>query len=117
MKKNLDCGRCEKCGRFVGLQGDHVVPKSNLKIILHDPLNGQVLCEWCNNDKGSVHNEHTDYRSAAMRRFYARVAALHWEQYGAKGIWQINAAGKAWLRLGKNNLAIPGIYAPLGSGD
>lgn len=110
-------GRCEKCGRMQGLQADHVIPKSNFRIILHDPLNGQVLCNWCNDDKGSVHTDGTDYRPLNMRKFYAKAAALHWEQYGQKGIWQLNDVGKAWVRSNAQRFVIPGLTGPAGRHD
>lgn len=96
--KFQDYGQCEKCGKLTSLQADHVIPKSNFRIILNDPLNGQVLDNICNVAKGSIHKDGTDYRSLGMRRFYAKVAGIHWQQYGVKGIWQMTDAGTAWLR-------------------
>lgn len=109
--EGIDHGRCEKCGRIVGLQGDHVTPKSNFKIILHDPLNGQVLDGWCNAEKGSTHTKGNDHRSRGMIRFYAKAASRHWQQYGLKGIWQITDAGALWLKSGA--IQIPGLRVGL----
>lgn len=109
--EGVNYGRCEKCGWMVGLNGDHVIPKSNFRIILHDPLNGQVLCWDCNMAKGSAHK---DWRIQGMRRFYAKVAALHWEQYGQKGIWQLNVVGRRWLRAKTQKLFIPGLAGTAG---
>lgn len=109
LTEGIDYGRCEKCGWMVGLEGDHVVPKSNFRIILHDPLNGQVLDHGCNDEKGSVHTKGTDYRSAGMRKFYAKVAAHHWGQHGDKGIWNMNGAGHKWIGRKAPKLSIPGL--------
>ncbi len=87
----------------IRLNADHKIPRSNFRIIRNDPTNGQVLCQYCNGEKGSIH---MDFQPLATKMFYARAADQHWEQEPLRGRWILNKEGHAWLNSQSRVLAI-----------
>lgn len=53
--------KCQLCGSLVGLQVDHIKPKSRYPHLEFDIKNLQILCVMCNRGKGAW--DKTDWRS------------------------------------------------------
>ena len=70
---------CMACGCEIGLEGDHVKPKSLFPKLAYDLKNGQILCgprgNSCNQKKGQLI---IDYRPWKTRACYMVIRVIKW---------------------------------------
>lgn len=68
--------KCMRCN-FVGLvHVDHVKPRSKFPDLELDITNMQILCEKCNNIKGTKHGKMWDYRTSKQIKKLSRLEII-----------------------------------------
>lgn len=68
------------CGKWIGLDIDHVIPRSNFRIDPWDPCNGQLIHHALNMEKGSSHGKKWDFRPKKFKAFQRLMRAKEWRK-------------------------------------
>lgn len=76
---------CVYCYRTENLQTDHVIPVGGHAELKYDPMNCQILCEYCNvHRKGSGHQ---DWRDQRFMEYLKERVEKEWETNQVTGQW------------------------------